>query len=139
MGAEMCIRDSLAVSQCTRDKILEEIKEYMKVKYISGTYTVRQLQAVDFIDEKNLPILSRFYKNSSLIKLEEKDGFVLYQKPKTTNTEYKRVAIKKIEADYNKPIYIIIKDKFRTQNIKGEKYTKKEGKVKHDTSNKLQQ
>lgn len=108
--------EALNIDEHTKDRILEEIREYMEQRYAEGTYTVRQLQAIDFVDEATLPVLSRFYKNPSILKLQERDGFVMFQKPSTTNTDYRRIAIKRLDIDNNNiPIFIIIKDNYNTK------------------------
>lgn len=105
--------EALNIDEHTKDRILEEIREYMEQRYTDGIYTVRQLQAVDFVDEATLPVLSRFYKNPSILRLQERDGFVMFQKPTTTNTDYRRIAIKRIDIDNNNiPVFVIIKDNF---------------------------
>lgn len=108
--------EALNIDEHTKDRILEEIREYMEQRYSEGIYTVRQLQSVDFVDEATLPVLSRFYKNPSILKLQERDGFVMFQKPSTTNTDYRRIAIKRIDIDNNNiPIFIIVKDNYNTK------------------------
>lgn len=108
--------EALNIDEHTKDRILEEIREYMEQRYAEGIYTVRQLQSIDFVDEATLPVLSRFYKNPSILKLQERDGFVMFQKPSTTNTDYRRIAIKRIDIDNNNiPIFIIVKDNYNTK------------------------
>ena len=105
--------EALNIDEHTKDRILEEIREYMEQRYTDGIYTVRQLQSVDFVDEATLPVLSRFYKNPSILRLQERDGFVMFQKPTTTNTDYRRIAIKRIDIDNNNiPVFVIVKDNF---------------------------